>query len=132
MATRMLNLSQPAPFLQSAGEPLIPFKSWIRVFDNYVLAMGEELSDARKRALLIHCLGAEGQRIFYTLTVVDDKYATALTAIQELFVPKVNVVAERYRFRQRSQHTGESTDQYVAALRELATTCEFGAMEETN
>ncbi|KAL7839056.1 hypothetical protein SRHO_G00257140 [Serrasalmus rhombeus] len=126
----MLNLSQPAPFLQSAGEPLVPFKSWIRVFDNYVLAVGEELSDARKRALLIHCLGAEGQRIFYTLTVADDKYATALTAIQDFFVPKVNVVAERYRFRQRSQHTGESTDQYIAALRELAATCEFGAMEE--
>uniref|UniRef100_A0A8C1RTY5 Uncharacterized protein n=1 Tax=Cyprinus carpio TaxID=7962 RepID=A0A8C1RTY5_CYPCA len=92
-----------------------------------------ELPNARKRALLIHCLGAEGQRLFYTLTVSDqgdDTYASALSAIREFFVPKVNVVAERYRFRQRSQRAGETTDQYVAALRELAATCEFGAMED--
>lgn len=42
----------------------------------------------------------------------------------------MNVVAERYRFRQRGQWHGETTDQYVAALKELAATCEFGAMEE--
>uniref|UniRef100_A0A8C1KE11 Uncharacterized protein n=1 Tax=Cyprinus carpio TaxID=7962 RepID=A0A8C1KE11_CYPCA len=85
------------------------------------------------RALLIHCLGAEGQRFFYTLTVSDqgdDTYASALSATREFFVSKINVVAERYRFRQRSQRAGETTDQYVAALRELAATCEFGAMEE--
>lgn len=57
-------------------------------------------------------------------------YASALSAIQDFFVPKVNVVAERYRFRQRSQRTGETTDQYIAAVRELATTCEFADMED--
>lgn len=39
-------------------------------------------------------------------------------------------MAERYRFRQQGQHAGETTDQYVAALRELAATCEFGTMED--
>ena len=124
------NLSQPTPFLQNVGEPPMPFKAWIRVFENYVLAMDEELSEARKRALLIHCLGAEGQRLFYTLTVADDKYDTALQAIRTFFEPKVNVVAERYRFRQRGQRHGETTDQYVAALKELAATCDFGDIEE--
>uniref|UniRef100_A0A671K9L0 Paraneoplastic antigen Ma-like C-terminal domain-containing protein n=1 Tax=Sinocyclocheilus anshuiensis TaxID=1608454 RepID=A0A671K9L0_9TELE len=88
------------------------------------------LSDARKRALLIHCLGAEGQRLFYTLTVSDDKYDTALQAIRTFFEPKVNMVDKRYRFCQRGQHHGETTDQYVATLKELAATCEFGTMEE--
>ncbi|KAJ8364836.1 hypothetical protein SKAU_G00136670 [Synaphobranchus kaupii] len=126
-----LNLSQPTPFLQSVGEPPVPFKAWIRTFENYLLAMSEvDLPDARKRALLIHCLGAEGQRLFYTLTVADEKYDTAREAIQNFFTPKVNVVAERYRFRQRSQRPGETTDQFVAALKELVTTCQFGTMEE--
>ncbi|KAL1256635.1 hypothetical protein QQF64_012180 [Cirrhinus molitorella] len=74
--------------------------------------------------------GAEGQRLFYTLTVADDKYDMALQAIRTFFKPKVNVVAELYRFRQRGQRHGETTDQYVAALKELAATCEFGSMEE--
>lgn len=126
-----LNLSQPASFLQNVGEPPIPFKAWIRMFENYLQAMSEkELPDARKRALLIHCLGAEGQRLFYTMTVADDKYAAALEAINRFFSPKVNVVAERYRFRQRSQRAGETTDQFIASLRELVTTCQFGNMEE--
>lgn len=95
------NLSQPTPFLQNVVEPPMPFNAWIRVFENYVLAMYEELSDTRKRALLIHCLGAEGQRLFNTLMVSDDKYDMALQAIRTFFKPKVNMVAERYRFRQR-------------------------------
>lgn len=72
----------------------------------------------------------EYKRNFYTLTVADDKYDTALQALRNFFTPKVNVVAERYRFHQRSQRVGETTNQFVAALRELVTTCQFGNMEE--
>lgn len=89
-----------------------------------------DLPDARKHALLIHCLGTEGQRLFYTLTVADDEYDTALKAIEDFFIPQVNIVAERYRFRHRSQCSGETTDQFAAALKELVTTCQFGTMEE--
>lgn len=127
-----LNLSQPPPFLQSVGPPLIPLKAWLQSFENYLVAMSEsDLPDARKHALLIHCLGAEGQRLFYTLTVADDKYDTALKAIEDFFIPQVNVVAERYRFKQRSQRPGETTDQFAAALKELVTTCQFWAGDDT-
>lgn len=64
------------------------------------------------------------------MTVADDKYDTALKAIEDFFIPQVNVVAERYRFRQRSQRPGETTDQFTAALKELVTTCQFRTMEE--
>jgi len=84
-----------------------------------------DLPEEHKCALLIHCLGAEGQILFYALTVADDKYATALEALTNFFTPKVNVVVERYRFRQRSQRPGETT-----ALKELFTTCQFWNMEE--
>ncbi|KAF7649553.1 hypothetical protein LDENG_00139450 [Lucifuga dentata] len=62
--------------------------------------------------------------------VADEKYKMALEAIQSFFSLKVNIVAECYRFRQCGQCTDETTDQYVAALKELITTCEFGTMEE--
>lgn len=54
------------------------------------------------------------------LKVTDDKYSMALQAIRTFFKPKVNVVAERYRFRQGGQWRGETADQYVVALKELA------------
>ncbi len=45
-------------------------------------------------------------------------------------MPKVNVVAERSKFRKRKQFPEESVDNYIAALRELASTCNFKTMED--
>ncbi|ROL48337.1 hypothetical protein DPX16_21823 [Anabarilius grahami] len=63
-------------FLPCPGEPIMPFDMWLRMFDNYLLAInavGSAWPDARKRATLLHCLGVEGQRIFYALPdTVDD------------------------------------------------------------
>ncbi|KAJ8034400.1 hypothetical protein HOLleu_21220 [Holothuria leucospilota] len=132
----MAYLSQPPPFLQSAGVPTVPWKQWISVFETYLLASGgEEYSAERKRAMLLHCIGVEGQRIFQTLpklpdSVKLDTYQGAVKVLEDYFIPSVNVVAERYRFRQRAQKTGETIDCYVASLRELSKTCDFGPMTD--
>lgn len=115
------------------GEPAIPFTTWQKMFDNYMLviaASGDGWPDARKRAVLLHALGTEGQRLFYTLPNAGDTYDTAIAALKEHFVPKVNVIAERHKFRQRAQRTDETVNQFLASLRELAATCDFGNMEE--
>ncbi len=96
----LLALSPPPAFFNMPGEPTIPFNAWICMFDNYVTALSEEdIAEKTKRALLIHCLGTEGQMIFYTLTVANDGYEMALTALRAFFLQKVNVVAERNTFR---------------------------------
>ena len=64
----LLSLTQPLPFLQSPGEPTISFDTWLRSFETYLTALSEkELADKRKCTLLIHCIGVEAQRIFYSL-----------------------------------------------------------------
>ena len=55
--------------------------------------------DARRHALQVHCFGTEGQRLFYTLPVDGDTYS-AVGALTAFFMPKVNVVFERYKFHQ--------------------------------
>ena len=45
-------------------------------------------------------------------------------------MPKKNVLSERYTFRARKQQNGESLSEYIAALKGLAATCEFGATLE--
>ena len=37
---------------------------------------------------------------------------------------------ERYKFPQRGQKNSESKEQYIASLREMVITCEFGEMAE--
>ncbi len=101
-----------------------------KLFDSYLLATREnEFSADRKRALLIHCLGTEGQRSYSTLLFTVNTYDESVLALITYFSLKLNVVAKRYHFRQRAQVAGVSTDHYVAALRELVKHCKFGNME---
>ncbi|CAI5686315.1 unnamed protein product [Oreochromis niloticus] len=100
----LLSLQPLAVFLDCPGELKIPFAASKKLFDNYLLAIGgNDFATERKRALLIHCLGTEGQRIYSALPLTTDDYEGSVKALETYFHPKVNVVAERYRFRQRAQ-----------------------------
>lgn len=125
-------MPSPPPFLSVSGEPPLPFETWQKIFQNYLIviqATGDAWPEARRRAVLLHCLGTEGQRLFYTLPDTGTTFDEAMTALQKHFVPKVNVVACRHTFRQRVQRADETITQYMAALRALAAPCAFGQME---
>ncbi|XP_077520911.1 uncharacterized protein LOC144132400 [Amblyomma americanum] len=58
-------LTPPPPFLPVPGRPAVPWSQWVRLFKNYMLASGaSDFSAERRKALLIHSLGVEGQRTF--------------------------------------------------------------------
>lgn len=110
----------------------MPFTTLRKTFENYLLAIhatGNSWSDVRRCALLIHALGTEGQRLFYTLPNTGGSYDEAMVALELQFVPKVNTVVARHQFRQRAQRADETVPQYLAALRELAATCAYATME---
>ena len=43
---------------------------------------------------------------------------------------ETNVIYERFRFNQKAQREGESFDQFLTDLKELANTCQFGQMHD--
>ncbi|ROL44189.1 hypothetical protein DPX16_17841 [Anabarilius grahami] len=113
------SVPSPPPFLSVSGEPLIPFETWQKIFHNYMIviqATGDACPETRRQAVLLHYLGTEGQRLFYTLPDQGTTFNEAMSALQKHFVPKVNVVACRHKFRQRVQRADETITQYVAAL----------------
>lgn len=127
------SVPMPACFLPTVGEPAIPFSTWKKIFQNYLLvigARGDAWPDARLRAVLLHCLGTEGQRLFYTLPNGGTTYDEAMAALDAHFTPRVNVVAARHKFRQRAQRIDETVSQFIAELRHLAVDCQFGGMED--
>ena len=66
-------------FLPVFGKHELP---WKKSFENFFVAPGaSEFEAGRKKALLLHCLGAVGQQVYYALP--DDA---------ELFPPADNVV----------------------------------------
>ena len=127
-----LNLPPPPQFLSLPGEPPVPWVRWLETFENYIDALGlteASTNDTRRRALLIHCLGTEGQRIFRTLGQAK-KYKDATKLLEAHFAAPQTVILRRILFRQRKQNAGESIQHYVADLRGLASLCKFGSMED--
>ena len=60
------------------------------------------------------------------------KQATKVLEKFESFCnPRKNTIYGRYVFFSRNQDNGESIDHYVTALKNLASTCEFGALKES-
>ena len=48
--------------------------------------------------------------------------------LEEFGVGETNEIYERYQFNKRDQESGESIDSYVASLRTLAKTCNYGSL----
>ena len=132
----MEGMSAPAAFLAHPGRPPVPFRQWKFAFDTYLLAIGGKNFDQdRQKAVLLHCLSPEGQRIFQTIPEmdrIDDESDLEYTMrkLEGHFEPQVNPIAERFKFRQRRQREEESTADFVADLRGLAANCAFQDMAD--
>ncbi|EEC04970.1 hypothetical protein IscW_ISCW018271 [Ixodes scapularis] len=122
-------LAPPPPFLATSGTPAVLWSRCLRLIENFLLASGaNELPPARRQALLLHCLGPAGQRIFDALpqptpsppaaAAADeagkfskpdkpDPYDDALLTLTRHFAARCNVRVERQRFRERRQLSGE-------------------------
>ncbi len=99
-------------------------------FQTYLVAAGlDDVLDGRKRALLLHCLGAEGLRIFQTLGAANT-YSDAVSRLKGHFQDTHSVLLKCLNFRQRCQRSGESASQFVADLKSLAEPCKFGALRD--
>ena len=140
-----LNVPPPPPFLQFLGDPSVDWAQRYHSFQTYLhCSRVDALSDMRKKALLEHWLGTEGQRILATLPTAASAqqlveadgqppqedaeellYRNVVDALHAHFGSHVTVITERHRFRQRRQAQGETIRQFIALLRQLATRCKF-------
>ncbi|KAH6919754.1 hypothetical protein HPB50_029259 [Hyalomma asiaticum] len=63
-----LGLAPPPFFLATPGRPPLPWEQWEQMFNVYLVESGAaKFAPERRKAILLHCLGAEGQRIYETL-----------------------------------------------------------------
>ena len=80
---------------------------WKKSLEYFLLASGIN-DEKRKRALLLHLIGADTQEIFETFSNTGEDYKSAMVKLDEYFDHKKNVPFERHKFREAEQESGES------------------------
>ena len=88
------------------------------------------VADERKVPVLLNVIGAKTYGFLKSLTSPALPKKKSLDDLQEAlkahFDPKPLVIAECFRFYQRSQAEGESVAEFAADLRRLTIRCSFG------
>ena len=72
------------------------------------------------------------ERLLSGLPGSKEKYEDVTAALTAHSRPKKNKWAERYRFRKRAQKENETLDTFIAELRVLSLSCDFGETVEDN
>ena len=98
------------------------FESYCSRVDLYFVA--NDVKDEKKVACFLTLVGPKVYGLARNL--LSCSYDEIKDALKAHYKPKVIVIYERYKFHSRSQKSGESVADYIAGLKALAHTCDFG------
>ena len=105
------------------------FKAWKSQWDAYRSLSGLDGQDNTKQVqALTLCFSRETVAIVDNLGLAVKQRGSPdeiVTAIQRYVEGQINETVERRTFRRRVQQPGESFDDFLVSLRELAKTCKF-------
>ncbi|XP_046571037.1 uncharacterized protein K02A2.6-like [Haliotis rubra] len=106
------------------------------MWGNYELASRTKTdSDEGRSATLLTCIGSETLDILDGLQFDSEndrrKVEKILDKLEAYCIGETNETWERFNFNKRNQEHFESVDTYVATLRTLAKTCNYGTLEDS-
>lgn len=135
MASSATSIPAPSP-LKLGGDIAADWERFRCEWENYEIAADlEEVSEKKRAAMLLACVGSSAHALFRTFKFEDDadkaKVDKILDAFEKHCVGEANVTYERYMFHQRVQQPGEPFEDFLADLRKMARTCEFEQLEDS-
>ncbi len=84
-------------------------------------------------AVLLSCVGGTTYSLLESLlapiSLDEATLASIISALEEHFQPKPNIISQRFTFNHRDQKPTETLAEYLAALRKLAIDCNFGGTD---
>ncbi|CAC5422751.1 unnamed protein product [Mytilus coruscus] len=134
---RIMNTYLPFPQkLEFRGNIATNWKRFKRMWTNYEIATGLEKQEGKTRtATFLTCIGADALEFFDGFVFANKGETNDVDAVIEKFenfcFGKTNETYERYCLHKRDQEQVENIDTYVAALRTLVKTCNYGTLEES-
>ena len=113
-------------------QPPDDWLQWRRRFEQFRSTSGlQEASTAKQVNTLLYCQGEEAESVLTSTNISEDErkdYAVVLAKFDGFFQVRRNVIFERARFNRRCQLPGESAEQYIVELYNLAEHCNYGTL----
>ena len=85
---------------------------------------------AQKRGIFITLIGEQAYSLLRSVLAPEKpntkSYEELSKTLCDHLKPKPLVIAERYKFNDRKQHEGEDLSGFIAAIRKMSVTCDFG------
>lgn len=94
---------------------------WLHTFKNFLSEQGSDLTDSMMLKLLINHLSPA---VFAHVRGCDE-YNAALKLLDSVYIKPKNEVHSRHVLSSRKQQPGETIDEYILVLKQLAHDCNF-------
>jgi hypothetical protein len=92
------------------------WRKWLRRFENLLISL-RETDPTVKRGLLLTYVGETTNDIFDTFPSTGTDYDSAVQSLTERFDPAINKDMEIYEFRQITQSSGETLNEFYRRLK---------------
>ena len=106
---------------------------WKKRFQQFRDASGLPTeSEQCQVSTLLYCLGKDTDDILVSTNITEDKrkrYKDIMAKFDGHFKIRHNLIFERAKFNKRVQLVGESAEQYITALYQLAENCDYGELK---
>ena len=119
------------------GNTAQQWTDWKQEFELYLTATDKEAATGKQKVAMLLCsMGKQFIKIFnnfeYDETTRESKddLATVLKKFVKHFEPQKSLKKYVTQFQQRRQQSHETVAEYITALQELASHCEFGTLEK--
>lgn len=111
------------------------WKQWIQQFKWYSCAtqLTEKPAEVQA-ATFMTAIGSEAAAIYNTFGLDDQEQINVKVIekkFEEYFMPKSNVIFERYTFNEMTQNDGESFDEFLTKIKTQAKKCEYGELVDS-
>ena len=125
-----IHLQPPDPFDFKSPDD---WPCWRRRFEQFRSAAGLQDASATKQVnTLLYCLGEEAESVLMSTNITEEDrkdYSKVLEKFDDFLKVRRNVIFERAQFNRHSQMPGESVEQYIVELYNLAEHCNYGNLK---
>ncbi|KAG5890836.1 hypothetical protein JTB14_016214 [Gonioctena quinquepunctata] len=126
--TTPVSVSPPEKFLFSSPGT---WTTWRKRFKRYMLVSGQmSKPEEEKINILVYIMGEESEEIMLQFPVQPTSYKEALDSFEKYFIPRRNIIYERFKFHSTIQKPGEPIESFIKNLHSVAEYCNYGTLKE--